>query len=99
MRKLSEIYGDEAVDVLAELLDPAFVIMNDKEFRAIFENHEPVVNVARYIVKNYRNEAMHLLTVLSGEEEYNPSVIGLIKDVASLFEDEELIDFFDSQAQ
>lgn len=99
MRKLSEIYGDEAVDVLAELLDPAFVIMNDKEFRAIFENHEPVVNVARYIVKNYRSEAMHLLTVLSGEEEYKPSVIGLIKDVASLFEDEELIDFFDSQAQ
>lgn len=98
MRKLSEIHGEEAVDVLAELLDPAFAIMNDKDFRAIFENNEPMINVARYIVKNYRKEAMHILTVLNGEE-YNPSVIGLIKDVALLFEDEELVDFFDSQAQ
>ena len=98
MRKLSEIYGDEAVDVLAELLDPAFVIMSDEDFRAIFENNEPMINVARYIVKNYRKEAMHILKVLNGEEEYNPSVIGLIKDVASLFEDEELVDFFDMQA-
>lgn len=96
MRKLSEIHGEEALDVLAELLDPVFVIMNDAELRAIFENGEPMVNVARYIVKKYRSEAMHILTVLNGEE-YQPSVIELVKDIVSLFDDEELVDFFDSQ--
>lgn len=98
MRKLSEIHGEEAIDVLAELLDPVFTIMNDQDLRAIFENNEPMINVARYIVKNYRKEAMHVLTVLNGEE-YEPSVVGLIKDVYSLFDDEELVDFFDSQVQ
>lgn len=98
MRKLSEIYGEEAIDVLTELIDPAFTIMNDTQLRTMLETGAEYKDITKYVVNTYRNDVMHILKVLSGEEDYNPSITGLIKDVYSLFEDEELMDFFDSQA-
>ena len=37
MRKLSEVKGEEALDVLADILEPIVTIINDEEVKAGFE--------------------------------------------------------------
>ncbi len=66
MRKLSDIKGEEALDVLAEILVPITTIANDEEVRNGFET-----NVARCVsiaLKKYKDEIFDILAAIDGVE-------------------------------
>lgn len=65
MRKLSEIKGEEALDVLAEILEPIVTIINDEEVRAGFET-----NVAKSVsvaLKKYKTEILEIFASINGK--------------------------------
>lgn len=100
MRKLSEYVGEDALDLLAELIEPAIHIMQDEELQSRFGQENVVVaDIASLVVKRYKKDILKILTLLSEEADYNPNIFVLLKDVIDLFNDEELIDFFNSQVQ
>ena len=64
MRKLSEIKGEEALDVLAEILEPITEIANDEEVKAGFET-----NVAKSVsvaLKKYKKEIIEIFAAING---------------------------------
>lgn len=100
MRKLSEFYGEDAIDVLGDLIDPVVNIMQDEHVQEVMNNDDAkIAQVASYIIKNYKHDIFSILRLLSDDEEYHPNFFEMLKDVISLFEDAELMDFFDLQAQ
>lgn len=65
MRKLSEVKGEEALDVLAEILEPIVTIINDEEVRAGFET-----NVAKSVsvaLKKYKTEILEIFASINGK--------------------------------
>ena len=65
MRKLSEIKGEESLDVLAEIIEPITVIANDEEVRAGFDT-----NIARCVaiaLKKHKKEIIGILATINGK--------------------------------
>ena len=65
MRKLSEIKGEEAIDVLAEILLPITEIINDKEVRAGFETN--VAKCVSIAMKKYKKEIIEIFAIINGK--------------------------------
>lgn len=65
MRKLSEIKGEEAIDVLAELLVPITEISQDEEVKAGFETN--VAKCVSIALKKYKKEVMEMLAIINGK--------------------------------
>lgn len=65
MRKLSEIKGEEAIDVLAEIIVPITAIVNDDEVQAGFkENVAKCVSIA---LKKHKSEVIEILASINGK--------------------------------
>lgn len=98
MRKLSEIKGEDAFDVLAELLEPVSVIATDKEFVSLVREHDKI-GAVKVLLKNHKKEALCIMATLDGEDPktYAPSIVRLPAMLLDLFNDPELISLFQSQ--
>ena len=65
MRKLAEVKGEEALDVLAEILEPIVTFINDEEVKAGFET-----NVAKSVsvaLKKYKAEILQIFASINGK--------------------------------
>lgn len=65
MRKLSEIKGEEALDVLAEILVPITAIANDDEVKDGFETN--VAMCVAIALKKHKSEVMDILAAIDGK--------------------------------
>lgn len=96
--KLSEIKGEKAIEVIAEIIEPATEIMTDTEFRDIARkrNIPKAVSVA---LKNHKKSVLTILAALDGEdpEHYEPTLLSLPAKLLELFNDPELMELFSSQ--
>lgn len=98
MRKLSEIKNEDAVEVLASILDPVIQIATDKDISKIWEKGNRITLV-EHICKNHPKEVVDILAVLEGvpREEYEVNLVQIPIRVLELFNDEDMLDFFQSQ--
>lgn len=64
MRKLSEIKGEEALDVLADMLVPITAIANDEEVRKGFDTN--IATCASIALKKHKGDVIDMLTALDG---------------------------------
>ena len=97
--KLSEYQGEAALDILADLIEPAGEIMSDKQIGDIFkENRFKAIGLA---IKNHKNAVMQILAVLDGVpvEEYKCNVFTLPVKILELLNDPALIQLFSYQGQ
>lgn len=65
MRKLSDIKGEEALDVLAEILVPITTIANDEEVKSGFDTN--VAMCVSIALKKYKSEIMDILSAIDGK--------------------------------
>jgi len=95
MKKLSEIRGDDALDVLAEILEPVSEIFTDNDFVDKIRK-EKKIQAASIILKNHKAAILKILAILKGVDpgEYNPSLIELPMLVLGLMNDPELLPVF-----
>lgn len=99
--RLSEIKGEQAIDVLADLLDPIAEVLTDKEFINAFNTGEQKIKIVRLVLKKHKKAALTALAVLDGvdPEEYKPSLIEIPKKLLDLLNDPELTNLFPSAPQ
>ena len=95
MRSLAEIKGDDAFDLVADMLEPAAEIMSDKKVKTAYytKNTASAVKVA---IKGHK-DAVRLILALLNEEDtqtYDPSVADIIKGAIEIFNDKALQDLF-----
>ena len=97
--KLSEYQGEAALDVLADLIEPAGEIMSDKEIGEVFkENRFKAIGMA---IKNHKKAVMQILATMDGVpvEEYKCNVFSLPVKILEILNDPEMIQLFQYQGQ
>ena len=64
MRKLSEIKGEESLDVMADIIVPITAIANDEEVRAGFDTS--IATCAAIALKKHKEDVIEMLTAIDG---------------------------------
>jgi hypothetical protein len=98
--KLSDIKGEKALDVLADLLEPAAEIMGDKEVEAAY-NSGQVLKAVKVAIKNHKKAVLNVLAITEGEdpETYQPNVFSLPAKLLEILNDPEIMGLFSWQGQ
>lgn len=100
MRKLSEYKDDEALDLLAELLEPAALIMADKQIAELMKADKkmPAIKAA---IKNHKRQVMEILAAMDGVpvDKYHCNIFTLPARLLDILNDEGLQALFTSRAQ
>ena len=64
MLKLSEIRGEAALDVLADIMEPAVEIMTDAEVKTLFRQKKKVEAIA-LMIKNHKRATIAIMAALN----------------------------------
>ena len=94
--KLSEIKGEEALDVLADIIEPIAEITADEEFVKLANSNATKARLIAYTIKNHKGEVIKMLAALEMKkpEEFEFTLLTLPKKLKELFEDEEVMSLF-----
>lgn len=100
MKHLSEYKDEEALDMLADLIDPVINIFSDKEV-ADYYRGGVVIKAVQASIKNHKEDVLNMLAILERvpREEYHCNLLTLPKVLLSVFNDPELKDFFSEQSE
>lgn len=98
--KLSDIKGEKALEVLADLIEPAAEIMTDKEAVKLFRSGQTIKGVS-YALKAHKKACLTILALTDGAdpETYQPNVLSLPMKLLEIFNDSEMMGLFTSQSQ
>lgn len=101
--RLSDYKGEEALDLIADLMEPVSKILEDKEFQKQVEggDNAGMLKAAKILLKHHKRECIEILARIDGIpfEQYNPTVFTLTKKVVELLGDKEVQELFTSQGQ
>lgn len=97
--KLSEIKGERALEVLADLIEPVAEILGDKEIGAVFQSGKAPAKAIKLALKNHKKAVLAMMAAIDGEdpETYQPSLVVLPKWLLDLLNDPEVQKLFASQ--
>lgn len=100
MKRLSDIRGENALDVIAEIIDPVVEICSDAEVESKYRSGRRVEFV-RAMISNHKKAILKILAVLDGEDpsSYNPSLVDIPVKLLTLLNDPVFTEFFQSQGQ
>ena len=97
IRALKDIKDEDALDVLAGIVEPISAICTDEHIKEYFD--KPVAKLVVYTIENHKKEAMQILTAMSDEEEYHCNLATLAIDLITLFTDDTVQSLFKSSVQ
>lgn len=103
--KLSQIKGVDAVEAIADILEPVAVIFADEEIQNAIKAKKPYIIITQIILKRQKEAILEVLAVLNGADpkEFKPSLIELpimlMQLVQEVTENEELASLFHLQEQ
>ena len=97
--KLSEYQGEAALDILADLIEPAGEIMSDKEIGEVFKKNR--FKAVALAIKKHKNAVMKIMSTIDGipVEEYKCNVFTLPVKILELLNDPALVQLFTYQGQ
>jgi hypothetical protein len=102
MKKLSEFKDDEAMDVLVEILEPSANLIKNNKFKlAIRGDKEKDIKpnkmqAIKIAITENRKDVVKIMATLNETpvEDFHYNLLTLPKMMVELFNDKELIDFF-----
>lgn len=96
--KLSEVKGEAALDLLADIIEPATEIITDPHTRELVkaENKGAIV---KFLIKDHKKSIIEILAAIDGVpvDQYEVNVFTLPVKLLELLNDKELMSFFISQ--
>lgn len=100
--KLSEIKGDRAIEVVADIMEPISNLLTDTDIKKIFENKkkQSVAKLLPDIIKMHKSDIYRILASLEGttvnEYKKKVTIVKLIQDFTDLVTDESVQALFTS---
>ena len=97
MRKLSEYKNEEALDLLADILEPVAHIFADKDFVEQLQTNK--MSAIQHVIRNHKSDVLMIMARLEGVsvDEYQCTIFTLPMALINMLNDPDLIDFFKSQ--
>lgn len=102
MRKLQDIKNEEALDVIAELLEPLSEIFSDPEFVKVRnDGKKTLIEKVQWAIVNHKKAIIKALAIIDGEpyETYEISALMLPIRILEIVNDKDLISLFTVQGQ
>lgn len=106
---LSDFQDEEALDLLADIIEPVGTILEDKEIAKIYEEGTKSGNfgiklklkLVSVMIRNHKREMIEILAKLDKKDvaDYHCNVLSLPGALLSLINDPLMMDFFVPQAQ
>lgn len=101
--KLSDIKGEDALDVLADIIEPVALILADGKVQELYESGKPKLLLVKHIIKNNKKQVLEIMAILERKsyDEYVKEVnlLSLPMKLLELLQDEDLIAVFQSQVE
>lgn len=101
--KISEYKGEQALDILADLIEPATAIMADKEISRMVKAQMPVIKIAKLAIKNHKREVLEILAILDGEDPKDyaekVNIFTLPAKLLEILNDPDVMSLFTSQGK
>jgi hypothetical protein len=106
--RLSEFKDEEALDLLADIIEPVGSILEDDEIAKIYEENKSdgfgikaKLQAISVMIRNHKPEVIEILAKLNKQDvsEFHCNVLTLPKELLSLINDPIMQDFFASQVQ
>lgn len=101
--KLSEYRGEQALELLADIVEPAAAIISDKEIAKLAKSGAERIKLVKPIIKNHKKEVIEILAILDGEDpkQYadKVNVFTLPTKLLDILNDPELTNLFTLQGQ
>jgi hypothetical protein len=104
--QITSFKNEDAIDVLADLIEPAGEIFSDTEIlQSIRNDKTKIAHTVRLALKKHNKAVVEILAVLNGMDVEAYKKTGLctpvtvLKDCIEIVNDKELKDFFISQAK
>lgn len=100
IKRLSDFEDEHAIDVLADLLEPATAIISNPEVAKVADKVDDGIKgkmvFAKAMLKHNRDAVLEILAILSDTEanDYHCNAATVIKDLLHLLSDEELLTVF-----
>lgn len=102
--RLSEFKGEDAIDVLADIIEPVSEIVGDEEIKKAISgegNKTKIASIVKLALKKHTHAVLEVLARCENKsyEEYveTVSVFTLPLKALEIFNDKELVSFFQSQ--
>lgn len=98
--RLSDFENEDALDLLAKIIEPAAEIMSDPQIVNKFRTKPPIFGVAD-ILKNHKKAAIEIVAALHGKtpDSFRFNIATLTNDVLDMVNDPEMRAVFTSQSQ
>ena len=98
MKKISEIKNEDALDVLAGIIEPTVKIASDAQIKALRAKKDKM-GALKYAMANYKTEILTILALLDGEnpETYEVNLVQMPLKIWECFNDPDMAAFFASQ--
>lgn len=99
--RLTDYENEEALELLADIIEPAAVIMSDKKVSDMVQSGTPVLIIAPYILREHKKEVVEVVAGVHRESPatYKFNAVSLLSDLLDIINDPELISLFTSQGQ
>ena len=99
--KLSDYTNEDALDLLADLLDPVSDIMNDKGLQEIALQNGDKIAIAKYVLKNKQKQVVQILARMENKplSEYKATITEMFAQILDVMNDKVMLDFFAAQAR
>lgn len=105
MKKLSEYKDEEAIEILADILDPVATIATDKglveDIRKNFSKGGQRIRIISRALKAHKKEIFEILAALERVhvEEYHCNMATLPAQILNILNDKDLMEYFLSLAE
>lgn len=98
-KKLLEYTNEEALEKLADIIEPISEIAGNKEFKKVYK--ESKIAAIQILLKHHPSALIDILAVYEGilREEFSANAVQIIAKALSLFNDKEIMSVFTSLEQ
>lgn len=99
--KITDFKNEDALDLVADLIEPAVEIFSDEKVRDLFRNNGNKVQLAKHILKSHKKAIIEIFARLNNTpvKDYECDVITLMKDLLDVLNDKDLLAVFTLEGQ
>lgn len=100
--RLSDYKGEDAIDLLADILDPATEILADSKIKdAVRSKQLSRTEIIKMVLKEHKKAIIKIMAIIEGvdPDTYQPNVLTLPVKLVDMLNDEEFLQLFQLQGQ
>lgn len=99
--RLSDFENEDALDLLADIIEPASEIMSDPKIVSIYNSGKPKLFLVAEILRNHKKPAIEIIAAMHKEDpsKVRFNAITLANDVLEILNDPQIQTVFSSQSQ